>query len=775
MADPRGAILRTSAGPSRRAPCGILGDRMRPAASEGAMDGGDLVARTLVAHRVEHLFTLCGGHISPILVGAKRRGIRVVDVRHEADAVFAADAVARLTGRPGVAAVTAGPGVTNTITAVKNAQLAQSPVLLLGGATATLLKGRGALQDIDQMALIAPHVKWAAVAERVRDLPEAVATALRVAAAGVPGPVFVECPVDLLYPRRLVAEWYGAAGSGKSLAGRALGWYLRRHVRRLFRGADRWEEREIAAPHAIEPLAPGRHRVTRVAARLRRARRPVLVDRQPGDAPRRRSRAGGVGRPPGRRRRRPRRPHLPGQHRPRPARRRPPAAAPPRPGQGAARGRPGHPRRLPGRLPPRLRPPDLAPGHPDRRQPERRADEPQPPPRPRRARRSRAVPRRPRRGDGPRRRRGAAGAGAPAGGGPWGEWLATLRGRDDEREAEIERLAAAPSERVNPLRLCREIDRAMGDDAVLVADGGDFVATASYTVRPRGPLGWLDPGAFGTLGVGGGFALGAKLCRPRAEVWVLYGDGSVAYSLAEFDAFARHGLPVIAVVGNDAGWTQIAREQVPILGDDVGTTLARTDYHLVGRGVRRQGAAPRPPRAHRRGARRGPPPRRGRPPGAGQRPAVAERVPQGLDLDVASIERSTLEVENAPRDPRAPRRPDPRRRPSPRPRAAAADTHPFTVHDLVAMERISDPRVSPDGTRGGLRPALDRPGGQQGSEGPLAGRSRRRRPAAADPRRRRRRRPAVVARRRLDLLPVHSAPGRSRCGGSRSPAARPSR
>jgi acetolactate synthase-1/2/3 large subunit len=119
---------------------------------------------------------------------------------------------------------------------------------------------------------------------------------------------------------------------------------------------------------------------------------------------------------------------------------------------------------------------------------------------------------------------------------------------------------------------------------VIVADGGDFVATAAYTLRPRGPLAWLDPGVFGTLGVGGGFALGAKLCRPEADVWIIYGDGSVAYSLAEFDTFARHGIPVIAVVGNDAGWTQIAREQIEVLKDDVGTVLARTDYHKVAEG-----------------------------------------------------------------------------------------------------------------------------------------------------------------------------------------------
>src|SRR6476659_4204297 len=112
------------------------------------------------------------------MIGAKRAGLRVVDVRHEADAVFAADAVARLTGIPGVAAVTAGPGATNSVTALKNAQLAQSPVVLLGGAAATLLKGRGSLQDIDQTALMGPHVKRAIAVAAVRDLAPAVDRAL---------------------------------------------------------------------------------------------------------------------------------------------------------------------------------------------------------------------------------------------------------------------------------------------------------------------------------------------------------------------------------------------------------------------------------------------------------------------------------------------------------------------------------------------------------------------------------------------------------------------
>jgi acetolactate synthase-1/2/3 large subunit len=170
-------------------------------------------------------------------------------------------------------------------------------------------------------------------------------------------------------------------------------------------------------------------------------------------------------------------------------------------------------------------------------------------------------------------------------GGRWEAWREQLRDRDGAREEEIARMAEHPTEAVNPIALCREIERLLDPDSVLVADGGDFVATASYVVRPRGPLRWLDPGAFGTLGVGAGFALGAKLVYPNAEVWVVWGDGSLGYGLAEYDTFVRHGLPVIGVVGNDAMWMQIAREQVEILHDDVGCTLRRSDYHVAAEGL----------------------------------------------------------------------------------------------------------------------------------------------------------------------------------------------
>tara|TARA_B100000579_G_C22482897_1_gene688794 strand:- start:148 stop:732 length:585 start_codon:yes stop_codon:yes gene_type:complete len=142
-------------------------------------------------------------------------------------------------------------------------------------------------------------------------------------------------------------------------------------------------------------------------------------------------------------------------------------------------------------------------------------------------------------------------------------------------------MAQESGDGVNPLAFFKTMDTRLSEGSILVADGGDFVATASYTTQPRGPLSWLDPGVFGTLGVGAGFALGAKLCKPDSDVWIIYGDGSAGYSIAEFDTFVRHGLPVTAIVGNDACWTQIARDQIPMLGDDVATMLNKTDYDQV--------------------------------------------------------------------------------------------------------------------------------------------------------------------------------------------------
>ena len=169
-------------------------------------NGGESVAAVLKEHGVKFIFTLCGGHISPVLVACEKLGIRVVDTRHEVTCAFAADAVARLTGTIGVACVTAGPGLTNTVTAIKNASMAESPLLLLGGAAPTIMKGRGALQDIDQLSLFNPLCKYTSTVKRARDIIPTLRKAIQVAQSDVPGPVFVELPADSLYPYDICAK-----------------------------------------------------------------------------------------------------------------------------------------------------------------------------------------------------------------------------------------------------------------------------------------------------------------------------------------------------------------------------------------------------------------------------------------------------------------------------------------------------------------------------------------------------------------------------------------
>jgi len=398
----------------------------------------------------------------------------------------------------------------------------------------------------------------------VRDLVPAVQKALDMARSGVPGPVFVECPLDLLYDEDLVRGMYGAKaaqGKSRSLGERALGAYLRRHVNSLFAGA---EGVEVSEPVEIPAPVPSRRALRKAVKCLEAAHRPVLMvgsqalleNEQVGDL----------------------------------------AAAVERLGvpvylSGMARGLLGtdHPLQLRHKRRNALRQADLVllAGVPcDFRLDYGRQI----------SRKARLISVNRSASEVRKNRRPTLGAVADPGlflvrlaqrmmgGDTWPDWLSTLRERDEEREREIAEQAKATTENLNPIAFVESIDGVLPDDSVLVVDGGDFVATASYVVSPRGPLSWLDPGVFGTLGVGAGFALGAKLCRPEAEVWLLYGDGSCAYSLAEFDTFVRHGLPVIAVVGNDASWAQIARDQVELLKDDVGTVLRHTDYDVVAEG-----------------------------------------------------------------------------------------------------------------------------------------------------------------------------------------------
>jgi acetolactate synthase-1/2/3 large subunit len=493
---------------------------------------GKLVARALRREGTQVVFTLCGGHVMPIYDGCLDESIRVVDVRHEATAAFAADGWARLTGRPGVAVVTAGPGVTNAVTGIANAYRAQSPVVIIGGQAPHALSGKGALQEMESLDLVKPITKWQAKVTDHKRIPELIATAFRQAQSGVPGPVYLEMPVDL-----------------------------------LFEAVDP-EGVSFPAPYAGRPAQPGDpERVKEAAALLREAERPVvLVGSQIRWSPRwevARAFAEAVGAPV----------YLSGM------------------GRGLLPTAWGRSRKaalaeadlvlvfgtpLDFRLnygqPPvwnesaRLIQVDLDPAEPGRN------------------RDALAIP-----GDSGAvmaqlLAEGDLGAGRPA----RRDWLARLQAIEEKDREKMAPALASNAVPVHPLRLCAEVDRHLPDDAILIGDGGDFVATAASVVRVRRyPAGWLDPGPLGTLGVGMGFAMAARLAYPDLPVLLFLGDGTAGFNLMEVEAAVRQRLPFVVVIGNDAAWTQIRRGQVQMFGEDraVATGLDYVRYDLAAAGL----------------------------------------------------------------------------------------------------------------------------------------------------------------------------------------------
>lgn len=531
------------------------------------MNGGEIIAKVLQEHGVKFLFTLCGGHISPIFVGAENIGIRVIDTRHEVNAVFAADAVSRLTGVPGVATVTAGPGLTNTITAIKNAYLAQSPLILLGGAAATILKGRGSLQDINQMSMMRPNVKWAVSISKVKDIIPTLEKAFRVAQEGVPGPVFVECPIDILYGEELVREWYGAKSTdvpAKNLQEKVVQWYVNFHAKRLFEGKDNVQ---LNGPEKIEVPKYTSSDMGAAVAKLKKAKKPLLLIgsgsmMDPRRADELADAVNQLGIPT----------YL----------------------SGMGRGLLGKDSDLQLRHKRReaIKDADLIvlAGVPN----DFRLDY------------GNHIGHRPfisinRSGEDLfKNKKPTIGILADpqefiidlakAFQGNYPEWIKQLKKRDAEREMKIDEQAKEkPAQGINPVELFRKLDPILSDDTILVADGGDFVGTSAYTLKARSPLSWLDPGVFGTLGVGAGYALGAKLVFPEKDVWIIYGDGSAGYSLMEYDTFVRHNIPVVSLIGNDACWGQIARDQVEFLKSDCALMLSHSNYEMIGKAFGAEG------------------------------------------------------------------------------------------------------------------------------------------------------------------------------------------
>ncbi len=487
--------------------------------------GGRLVANALARHGVKHLFTLCGGHIQAIYDGCLDTGIRVVDVRHEQTAGHAADGYARVTGKPGVCAVTAGPGVTDAVTAVANAHRAGIPMVVIGGAGPNALTDMGSLQDMNHVELMRSITKWSVSVRATDRLGEYVDSAFRVAQAGVPGPVFLEMPLDVLMnfaddappatsplgdpPRPAgdpaliarAAELLAASKSPMFIVGSQIRWSPRREALRAFAEA-------VGAPFFLNGMARGGlphdhpNLFTRARKQALAGTDLCFVFGTPLDF-------------------------------------------------RLSYGRAINPRAKIVQI-------DLDGAEPGRN---RRADV--------------SI-----HGDtGVVLEQLAAAAGKKS----WPEWLAAIRAADDASKAKMAAEMTADSNPPNPLRVCSEIDRRLGPNDVVIGDGGDFVATAAYVLKLQWPQLWMDPGPLGTLGVGPGYAMAAKLARPDARVWLVYGDGSFGLHALEFEAMARQNIPVVAVIGNDAAWMQIRRGQLELYGPEraPATALDYTRYDRV--------------------------------------------------------------------------------------------------------------------------------------------------------------------------------------------------
>ncbi|MFV0260389.1 MAG: thiamine pyrophosphate-binding protein [Acidimicrobiales bacterium] len=502
-------------------------------ASNPTSHGGTLAARALAAAGVECVFTLSGGHVMGIYDGCLDVGIKVVDVRHEQAAVHAADAWARLhPGKVGVAIVTAGAGVTDGVTGVANDWRANSPILVFGGQGPFDNLRRGSLQEMDHVAVMKPITKWADACYRTERIPEYIELAVRTALSGVPGPSFLEIPMDVLHapvdesavtmPRfrdyrvaaaaapeaiEAAAEVLAGAERPMLMAGTALKWSeggaaLRRfveavHIPCFTNGMGRGQlpmdhpqffnrTRREALDQADVVVLAG----TPLDFRMKFGRsipasaRIIQLDLDET---------------------------LIGQNR------------------QADVGLVGNLGRNLDALADAL---------------------------------------------------DASGKSVD-----FADWSATLRFGEDEAEAALAAQLTSDETPIDPLRLCAEIAGVVADDdtMIVIGDGGDIVAQASKVLKvpPRGT--WMDPGPLGTLGVGMPFALAAQLAHPDQRVLIVYGDGSFGLNGFEFDTAVRFGLPVVGVVGNDGAWGQMMRPQAMIYGTDrvVATELNYTRYDQV--------------------------------------------------------------------------------------------------------------------------------------------------------------------------------------------------
>jgi acetolactate synthase-1/2/3 large subunit len=468
------------------------------------------VAETLKQEGVSHLFTLSGGHIAPIYDGCVDQGIRIVDFRHEQAATHAADGWARVTLQLGVAAVTAGPGVTDAVTGVANAYYANSPVLLLSGKNPIFEFEMGSLQEMDQVTLMSSITKWARTCFDTRRLADFVATAIRHATSGRMGPSFLDIPIDVQLnvapadvrpPQRFRTE-------SKPLGDPD----LIREAARLVREADRpvvfagagvrWSGAHAALSelaHALKvpvflnslgrgSLAPDDPYFASAARRFALGKADLVlafgVDwdfrlgfGQKGFAPDAKVVQVDVDAV-----------HI-GRNRP------------------VDVGIVGDPGKVMEQM--------IAAGMV-------RTEEP--------------------------------------------DWTAEVRGEEMRLQNEAKAGMESDSVPIHPQRFAADIRDFLDPEAVVVGDGGDIVGISASIIHARHPGHWLDPGPFGCLGVGPSFAMAAKLAKPDNQVLVVYGDGSFGLNAMEYESAIRQKIPFVGIIGNDGAWGQIKVAQETLYG-----------------------------------------------------------------------------------------------------------------------------------------------------------------------------------------------------------------
>ncbi|MBX5440219.1 MAG: acetolactate synthase [Solirubrobacteraceae bacterium] len=489
---------------------------------ETRLHGGRLVARRLKAHGVTKLFTLSGGHLFSVYDGCRAEGIDIVDVRHEQTAAFAAEGWAKVTRQPGVAALTAGPGVTNGMSALGSAQQNGSPMVVLGGRAPAFRWGQGSLQEVDHVPFVAPLAKLARTPASTAEIPPLVDEAIVTAMRAPTGPAFVDLPLDHVFmeldeepestaripdPRDTpAAEGVEAAIAllrdarrPVIMAGTGLYWG---HGEAALRALVEERRIPVCVNGQARGCVPADHELafSRARSTALKGADVALVVGVPMDF---------------------------------------------RLGFGAAFGDDT-----------KIVLVDAAPS-------------------------GRTLARRP-------ELELYGGIAATLDALRDGGALDTRAWVDELRAVETERRAAEAAERaddrapLHPMRLYAELAQVLDRDAIVIGDGGDFVSYAGRVVESYEPGCWLDPGPFGCLGAGPGYALAAKLAHPGRQVVLLLGDGAFGFSGMEWDTLARHGVGVVGVVGNNGIWALEKHPMEFLYGYSVAAELRpETPYHEV--------------------------------------------------------------------------------------------------------------------------------------------------------------------------------------------------